>query len=90
MNNKKFIQLRGPFKANESIFSLENGVFIEKIGIQSKPTHLFTLQLNGDNEDRIFEIGKTFLLECSNIEVKSLKFNQDEDESTIVDILTTE
>lgn len=84
--NDKFIQVSGPFAANEDIIAKikkdsPNFKYIKKLGIQSKITHLCII------DGKEFEIGKTEILEFNNVEVTSLSFKQDEPSSTLIDCI---
>lgn len=84
--NDKYIQIRGPFAANEDIITTvksanPNFQYATRVGIQAKPTHL--ININGQK----FEIGKTEILELSEVQITSLFFLQNELESTIVDLV---
>lgn len=85
MNN--FIQLHGPFKANEELINKikENFVnsfdSIKKIGIQSEPGNICFI----NQQD--FEIGKTKILEFDKVNITSLYFKQDESENTLIDCI---
>jgi hypothetical protein len=54
---------------------------VVKIGIQSKVGHQCKIN------DYVFEIGKTGILEFNDVEIFSLSFLQDEEESTIIDCI---
>lgn len=76
-----FIQISGPFSAYKNILEkLEKNSF-RHIGIQSDTSH--KVKINGDE----YEIGKTGMLEFSNVIIDSLAFMQNESELTLVDII---
>ena len=81
--NDKFFQLKGPFKANQDLVQLietESAMsYIKKLGIQSIPSHKCNIN------NKVFEIGKTDLLEFDDVMITSLFFLQEEPESTLVD-----
>jgi hypothetical protein len=85
--NNKFAQVQGPFSAGQEIVSLimkdvsDDFTSIVKIGVQSKVGHQFKMN------DCTFEIGKTGILEFNDVDITSLSFLQDEDDSTIVDCI---
>lgn len=84
--NKKFIQIKGPFKTKENIISYikddyPDFRYIKKIGIQTKVSN--KCNINGE----IFEIGKTGILEFNDVKIISLFFLQDESEFTLVDCI---
>jgi hypothetical protein len=87
MINDKFIQLHGPFKANEELINIikknyiNNFNSIKKIGIQSISTNICCI--NGQN----FEIGKTGILEFNEVNITSLYFKQNELATTLIDCL---
>lgn len=83
MNNKN-VQVRGPFFEEEEVvdrIKAESSDFrsISRIGICSKVRNYVKLN------DEIFEIGKTGILQFKNVQITSIKFMQDETESTFVD-----
>ena len=84
--NDKFIQLHGPFAKETELIgrikdSFPNFKSIKKLGIQSIPTHLCSI--NGVT----FEIGKTNILEFNEVAVKSLYFKQDEPATSLIDCI---
>lgn len=88
MSNDKFVQLHGPFLANQELISIikENLnytslVNIKHLGIQSISTHICCI--NGQN----FEIGKTEILEFNEVSITSIYFKQDEPATTLVDVI---
>lgn len=82
-----YIQIQGPFSKNDDLISVIKTKFknsfeyIERIGIQTNPTN--KINING----QIFEIGKTGILEFSEVKIISLYFIQDEPESTLIDCI---
>ena len=83
MNNKN-VQLRGPFNQDEELvdkIKAEASDFrsIERIGICARVRD--SVKLNNET----FEIGKTGILQFDNVRITSIKFMQDENESTFVD-----
>ena len=76
-----FIQLSGPFSAYRNVLeNLESHNF-KHIGIQSETSHL--VRVNGEE----YEIGKTGMLEFSDVIIDSLAFLQQESELTIIDAI---
>ena len=86
MINDKFVQLSGPFVKDIDVLEIirENYPdfhYIKKIGIQCKSTHL--CKINGQT----FEIGKTEILEISDVRITSVSFFQDEPQDTLIDCI---
>ena len=86
MINDKFIQIHGPFQQNEELVDIIKKDFpsflnIKKLGIQSISNHICCI--NGQN----FEIGKTEILEFSEVNITSIYFKQDEPATTLVDCI---
>lgn len=86
MINDKFVQLHGPFKANEELVDIikknyPNFFSIKKLGIQSILDH--GCHVNGQD----FKIGKTEILEFNEVNITSLYFKQDEPKTTLVDCI---
>lgn len=86
--NDKFIQIQGPFKKNIEVINLikqtsVNFLYINKLGIQSKVGNM--LKIN----NKIFEIGKTGIIEFNDVEINSIIFLQDESALTIIDCIVT-
>lgn len=80
-----FIQIAGPFNSGVDIISIlkANYDFTEviKIGIQTKTGNKFKIN------DETIEMGKTKIYEVNNIDIDSLSFLQNENESTIIDFI---
>lgn len=83
MNNYKFVQIQGPFKANEDILKKINSNFsyITNVGIQAKENNLCKIN------DKTFEIGKRGVLVFNEVKIYSIAFLQDEPKSTLVDCI---
>ena len=86
MDNRKFVQVKGPFAAGEEITDRIKAVtsefrYIKKLGIQTKVANKCRI----NNE--VFEIGKTGMLDFSDVEVTSVVFEQDEPDATLVDCI---
>lgn len=86
--NTKLMEINGPFSAREDIFTLLkvkypeiNFSYISKLGIYGKTKH--EVRINGKD----FELGKTGMLEFSDVQITSLFFLQNEDYFTIVDCI---
>jgi hypothetical protein len=83
--NYSFIQIQGPFKKNQDIVSyikktINNDFkYIKKIGIQTETKNYVSIN------NKIFEIGKTGILEFDNVQINSLFFMQDEQSTTLID-----
>ncbi len=81
--NQCFVQITGPFIANQEIVSILKVQYsfskIVKLGIQAKTGHKCKI-----NSQEI-EIGKTGIYELNDVEVDSIVFMQNENESTIID-----
>ena len=82
--NTKNVQIRGPFQKDEELIDrikMESPDFksIERIGICTKVRNYVKLN------DEVFEVGKTGILQFKNVEIISIKFMQEESESTVVD-----
>lgn len=78
MINDKFIQLHGPFIWGEELVnqikeSYPGFQYIKKVGIQAPTAHC--CQVNG----QMFEIGKTEILELSEVKITSLIFIKNPD-----------
>lgn len=82
--NDRFVQIRGPFTVDENVVPSDN--IVTKIGVQTKPTHKFEVTESSGLKNT-FEMGKTEILELSNVQVTELSFLQDEPKSTIVDLI---
>ena len=80
-------QLKGPFQADEELFTKIQNISSEKIaavqhlGIQTVTGDLVMIEINGKE----IEIGKTGMYEVRNTEITSIKFKTDVDENTLVD-----
>ena len=78
-------QLRGPFAAEQELFTLIKKAaavpftYITHIGVQTDVRNIIIV--NGKE----YEIGKTGIYEIGNTEITSLKFKEDVDINTIVD-----
>ena len=96
--NGFFGNLQGPFLANEELFpkiqeqclNLIN--YISKLGIHYVGD--FDLDLEGQRQGRQvfirindieFQLGKTRMLELEDVQITSIKFQQDMDESCFID-----
>lgn len=83
--NDKFVQITGPFTAFDDIVNYikknddSEILYIKKCGIQSQVSN--RIKIN----DCTFEIGKTGILEFSDVEIKTMYFLQDELKSTKID-----
>lgn len=84
-NNVHQGQLRGPFTAEQELFTLIKEAaavpftYITHIGVQTDIRNI--IMVNGKE----YEIGKTGIYEIGNTEITSLKFKEDVDINTIVD-----
>ena len=84
-NNVHQGQLRGPFTAEQELFTLIKEAaavpftYITHIGVQTDVRNIIIV--NGKE----YEIGKTGIYEIGNTEITSLKFKEDVDINTIVD-----
>lgn len=80
-------QIKGPFKANEELFSkikdncIETMSSIRHIGIQTITGDLVMVCINGND----IEIGNTGMYEVRDTEITSIKFKNDVDENTLID-----
>lgn len=80
-------QLKGPFQADEELFtkiqntSSEKIAAVQHLGIQTVTGDLVMIEINGKE----IEIGKTGIYEVRNTEITSIKFKTDVDENTLVD-----
>ena len=80
-------QLKGPFQADEELFtkiqntSSEKIAAVQHLGIQTVTEDLVMIKINGKE----IEIGKTGMYEVRNTEITSIKFKTDVDENTLVD-----
>ena len=80
-------QLKGPFQADEELFtkiqntSSEKIAAVQHLGIQTVTGDLVMIEINGKE----IEIGKTGMYEVRNTEITSIKFKTDVDENTLVD-----
>ena len=80
-------QLKGPFQADEELFTKIQNTSSEKIaavqhfGIQTVTEDLVMIEINGKE----IEIGKTGMYEVRNTEITSIKFKTNVDENTLVD-----
>ena len=82
--NTKNIQIRGPFEEGEDLVDRIKDEYpdfrsVQRIGICTKVRNYVKLN------DITFEIGKTGILQFKDVRVTSIKFMQDESESTVVD-----
>jgi hypothetical protein len=82
----RFIQVSGPFNANEEIFNLvkkfnSDVESIKKIGVQAPVQH--QCKINGIT----FEIGKTGSLQLDDVKITSIYFLQSESDDTLVDCI---
>lgn len=80
-------QLKGPFHADEELFtkiqntSSEKIAAVQHLGIQTVTGDLVMIEINGKE----IEIGKTGMYEVRNTEITSIKFKTNVDENTLVD-----
>ena len=80
-------QLKGPFQADEELFtkiqntSSEKIAAVQHLGIQTVTGDLVMIEINGKE----IEIGKTGMYEVRNTEITSIKFKTNADENTLVD-----
>ena len=80
-------QLKGPFQADEELFtkiqntSSEKIAAVQHLGIQTVTEDLVMIEINGKE----IEIGKTGMYEVRNTEITSIKFKTNVDENTLVD-----
>ena len=80
-------QLKGPFHADEELFtkiqntSSEKIAAVQHLGIQTVTEDLVMIEINGKE----IEIGKTGMYEVRNTEITSIKFKTNVDENTLVD-----
>ena len=83
-------QLKGPFQADEELFtkiqntSSEKIAAVQHLGIQTVTENLVMIEINGKE----IEIGKTGMYEVRNTEITSIKFKTNVDENTLVDYVT--
>ena len=88
MNNNGYMgQLKGPFKANEELYTRIKESCIEKI---DSIRHLGIQTITGDKvvvgiNDKEIEIGKTGMYEVRDTEITSIKFKMDVDANKILD-----
>lgn len=88
MNNNGYMgQLKGPFKANEELYTRIKESCIEKI---DSIRHLGIQTITGDKvvvgiNDKEIEIGKTGMYEVRDTEITSIKFKMNVDANTILD-----
>ena len=84
-NNVHQGQLRGPFTAEQELFTLIKEAaavpftYITHIGVQTDVRNIIIV--NGKE----YEIGKTGIYEIGNTEITSIYFAQDTDENSIID-----
>lgn len=84
-NNGYTGQLVGPFKANEELYTKikENANFnirfVQHLGIQANVGDMIFIN------HELYEIGKTGTYEIGNTEIKSIYFQNDVDNNTIID-----
>lgn len=88
MNNNGYMgQLKGPFKANEELYTrikescIEEMDSIRHLGIQTITGDKVVIEIN----DKEIEIGKTGMYEVRDTEITSIKFKMDVDANTILD-----
>ena len=87
MGNYKFVQVKGPFKANQDIIQYirehinSDFIYITDLGIQADMGHV--CKINGQT----FEIGQREILILNSVKVESLSFMQDETELTLIDCI---
>lgn len=80
-------QLKGPFQADEELFtkiqntSSEKITAVQHLGIQTVTGDLVMIEINGKE----IEIGKTGMYEVRNTEITSIKFKTNVNENTLVD-----
>ena len=80
-------QLKGPFQADEELFtkiqntSSEKIAAVQHLGIQTVTGDLVMIEINGKE----IEIGKTGMYEVRNTEITSIKFKTNVHENTLVD-----
>ena len=80
-------QLKGPFQADEELFtkiqntSSEKIAAVQHLGIQTVTGDLVMIEINGKE----IEIGKTGMYEVRNTEITSIKCKTNVDENTLVD-----
>ena len=80
-------QLKGPFQADEELFtkiqntSSEKIAAVQHLGIQTVTEDFIMIEINGKE----IEIGKTGMYEVRNTEITSIKFKTNVDENTLVD-----
>ena len=80
-------QLKGPFQADEELFtkiqntSSEKITAVQHLGIQTVTGDLVMIEINGKE----IEIGKTGMYEVRNTEITSIKFKTNVDENTLID-----
>ena len=86
-NNGHMGQLKGPFKANEELYTRIKESCIEKmdsirhLGIQTITGDKVVVEIN----DKEIEIGKTGMYEVRDTEITSIKFKMDVNANTILD-----
>lgn len=87
MENYKFVQVRGPFRANQDIVEyIKNNInsdflYVTFLGIQTSPGHFVKI------DGQVFEIGSAGILLLNEIKINSIYFSQDEPETTLVDCI---
>lgn len=80
-------QLKGPFQANEELFtriqntSSEKIAAVQHLGVQTVTGDLIMIEINGKE----IEIGKTGMYEVRDTEITSIKFKTNVDENTLID-----
>lgn len=80
-------QLKGPFQADEELFtriqntSSEKIAAVQHLGIQTVTGDLVMIEINGKE----IEIGKTGMYEVRDTEITSIKFKTNVDENTLID-----
>ena len=89
-DNNGFIQVQGPFKAGDIIFTDLENYNIKHFRIQALADQIvyIALPLNkNENNEVVFKTGSTGVLEFDNIKINYIKFNNNQSDNTLVDIL---
>ena len=81
-----FVQVTGPFTTSDDIVATLKSKYsfmkVLKVGIQARTGHKCKI-----NNQEIVEIGKTGIYEINNVNVNSIIFLQEENDSTIIDFV---
>jgi hypothetical protein len=89
-NNNGFIQVQGPFDANEIIFTNLEDYNIKHFRVQTLADQTINIALVINKnliKEVSFKIGSTGILEFDDVQIKYIKFNQKQSDNTLIDIL---